>query len=91
MGLLPGRPRYLQGCWGMVCEGEAYHDFSNARVTTMLPLLPPKVNVGCWTRELKAGFQTALVLSTGQVMLMTRTGTPIQPLVPRTRTSTHLQ
>lgn len=34
-----------------------YRDFSNASVTTMLPLWPPKVNVGCWTRELNQGFK----------------------------------
>ena len=40
--------------WGAIT---IYRDFSNANVTTMLPLLPPKVNVGCWTRELRQGFK----------------------------------
>jgi len=53
MGLLPGRLKYLRKPWEIVYEGDIlyaiaiYCDFSNARVTTMLPLLPPKVNVGC--------------------------------------------
>jgi len=42
---------------GGVPHGTIHCDFSNASVTTMLPLLPPKVNVGCWTRELKQDFK----------------------------------
>lgn len=64
-GSSPGRLRYQRKHWGAANDGTSlyaitvYCDFSNANVTTMLPLLPPKVNVGCWTRELRIGFQSA--------------------------------
>ena len=60
-----------------------YRGFSNANVTTILPLLPPKVNVGCWTRELRARLQGASMLGTDREARGIRTGTLARPLVPR--------
>ena len=67
-----------------------YRSFSNASVTTILPLLPPKVNVGCWTRELKVGFQGALVFNTDQGASITRTGIRAQPQALGIQTLIHL-
>ena len=45
---------------GTFCAVVVYCSFSNASVTTMLPLLPPNVNVGCWTRELRTVFRMSI-------------------------------
>ena len=52
----------------------------------MLPLCPPKVNVGCWTRELGMGFQNPSILNTDHAAYRTRTGMLAQPLVLGIRT-----
>jgi hypothetical protein len=80
----------------MVCEGTCalgavvvYCSFSNASVTTMLPLLPPNVNVGCWTRELRTAFQTSIP-SNDEAKEIARTDTLAPPPARGKQISIHL-